>query len=195
MNQRTLFVIALIGCLAIILLWQPWQRSTPAPDVQVTEHTLPDFTAENLVTRIFAPNGRLLHRIHASYMAHFSQQNLTELQEPVYITQLENQPESAGETWQVKANQGRFYNEEKLELLTQVEVTNLSNIGYIQQIETDYLAIDLQTQQMYTDAAVIIRGSQFLVRGIGLVADLETHQLELKQHVETIYYPQQPIRP
>ncbi len=189
MNRRTLFLISLLAIVAILVLWQPWQQEQEVPAVTELEQQTPDFTAENLVTRIFESNGRLSHRIRAAHMAHYSQQNLTKLTLPVYITNIENQPEGATELWQVKASEGRFYNDEKLELITQVELTNLSNIGYIRNITTDYLAIDLNTQQMYTESPVTISGPQFLIRGIGLTVDIESQQLELIQHVETIFYP------
>ncbi len=189
MNKRTLLLIGLFALIAVLVLWQPWQSKTPALEQSATEQLIPDFTAENLVTRIFESNGRLSHRIRAAHMAHFSQQKITELLEPVYITHLESLSEGASELWQVQASTGRFYNDEKLELITKVEVTNLSNIGYIRNISTDYLAIDLNTQQMYTESAVTISGPQFLIRGIGLTVDIESQQMELIQHVETIYYP------
>jgi len=188
-NQRTLFLIFLLAFVSLMVLWQPWESEDKALEPDTAGQVVPDFTAENLVTRIFESNGRLSHRIRAKHMAHFSQQKLTELLEPVYITHLENQPEGAGELWQVKSQKGRFYNDEKLELITNVEVTNLSNIGYIRNIETDYLAIDLQTQKMYTESPVVISGPQFVIRGIGLTVDIESQQLELIKHVETVYYP------
>lgn len=189
MNQRTLFLIALLALVAVLVLWQPWQQAEEVPVQAESEQQIPDFTAENLVTRIFESNGRLSHRIRAEHMAHYSQQKLTELTAPVYISHLENQPEGTGELWQVKARTGRFYNDEKLELMSNVEVTNLSNTGYIRNIETDYLAIDLISQKMYTESAVVISGPQFQIRGVGLTVDLESQQLELIQHVETVYYP------
>lgn len=189
MNKRTLLLISLLALIALLVLWQPWQQEQETPVQIELEQQTPDFTAENLVTRIYEPNGRLSHRIRAAHMAHFSQQNLTELTLPVYITNIENQPEGTTELWQVKASEGRFYNDDKLELITKVELTNLSNIGYIRNINTDYLAIDLKTQQMYTESPVIISGPQFLIRGIGLTVDIESQQLELVQHVETIFYP------
>ncbi|MCC5855830.1 MAG: LPS export ABC transporter periplasmic protein LptC [Idiomarina sp.] len=194
MNFRTWLIILLVGLTAVLLLWQPWDEQPDVISDIGTEQQIPDFTAEGLVTRIYESDGMLTHQIRAEHMAYFGQLRLTELQAPVYISNLRDMPVGAGELWQVKARKGRFINEEKLELIDDVEITNLSEIGYIRNISTDYLAINIVTQEMYTDSAVLITGPQFIVRGIGLRVNLETQQLELIEHVRTTYYPNNLVR-
>lgn len=190
MNQRTLFIIGLVAIIATLVLWQPWQSEQVAPSSDTPRQVMPDFTAENLVSQVFDAKGQLTHRIQASQMAHFSQRKLTELESPIYATYLNSVgDEDTAELWQVTAIEGRLYDDEKLELIAEVEVTNLSGIGYIRHIELSDLTIDLVSQTMFSESPVIISGPQFTIRGIGLKIDIETQQLELNKHVETIYYP------
>ncbi|RUO42856.1 LPS export ABC transporter periplasmic protein LptC [Aliidiomarina taiwanensis] len=190
MNQRTLFIIALVAIMATLVLWQPWQDEQQAPGTEAPQQAMPDFTAENLVSQVFDADGRLTHRIQASQMAHFSKRKLTELNNPIYATYLNSVgSEDTAELWQVTALEGHLYDDEKLELLAEVEVTNLTEIGYIRHIELADLTIDLVKKTMVSQSPVVISGPQFTIRGIGLTIDIETQQLELMKHVETIYYP------
>ncbi|WP_113907050.1 LPS export ABC transporter periplasmic protein LptC [Aliidiomarina celeris] len=189
MNLRTLLLSLALVIGAILLLWRPFAPDQEQISTPELVQRIPDFTAENLVTRIFESDGRLSHQIRAEEMSHFSDIQLTELVKPTYTSHLIGVPEQAGELWQIEAELGRFINEEKLELIEHVEVTNLSEIGYIRTIETEYLAIDLIHQRMLTDAEVLISGPQFFIRGIGMRVDLVSQQLELIEHVETIYHP------
>ena len=190
MNQRTIFIIALVAVIATLILWQPWQSEQRAPSEETPQQLRPDFTAENLVSQIFDEQGRLTHRIQASQMAHYSQRKLTELQNPIYATYLNSAgSEDVAELWQVTALEGQVYDDEKLELINQVEVTNLTEIGYIRHIELANLTINLIDKTMTSESPVVISGPQFTIRGIGLTINIETQQLELMKHVETIYYP------
>ncbi|CUS47429.1 MAG: lipopolysaccharide export system permease component LptC [Idiomarinaceae bacterium HL-53] len=189
MNLRTILLIIAIALVATYLLWQPRSTDDDSLQPETVEQILPDFTAENLVSRLYETDGALAHRIRASRMSHFSQQGLTELIEPVYLSYLRDLPENAGNLWQISAQTGSFFEGETLELIDHVNVTNLSEIGYIDNITTEYLKIDLVKQEMVTDQPVLIEGPQFTIRGIGIRVDLESQQLELIEHVETIYYP------
>nr|WP_231699843.1 LPS export ABC transporter periplasmic protein LptC [Aliidiomarina indica] len=156
------------------------------------EQQIPDFTARGLETRIFESDGRLSHQIRADRMAHFSLLRLTELELPVYISYLSDEQvnvEDAGAVWQITARTGRLYDDIRLELEESIKIVNQSDVGYIEQIETEYLAIDLQHRTMHTEASVTIRGDRFIVHGEGMRVDLDAQQLELIHHVETIFYP------
>ncbi|RUO33451.1 LPS export ABC transporter periplasmic protein LptC [Aliidiomarina sanyensis] len=192
MNRRSLVLIIVFLLTAVLVLWSVTERKPPEDFDETPEQLIPDFTARGLETRIFESDGRLSHQIRADRMAHFSLLGRTELDSPVYISYLSDEQvniEEAGAIWQITAVSGRFYENELLELEEQVTILNLSDSGYIEQIETEFLAIDLQTRTMQTDEAVTIRGPRFIVRGEGMRVDLEAQQLELIKHVETIFYP------
>lgn len=197
MNRRTLILLIILALVSAGVLWYSSERES----TQVTGHDdlqlIPDFTAYGLATRVFEADGRLAHQIRATRMAHYSAIRLTELEEPIYTTFLSERSVNVQETgaeWQISAQFGRFYEDERLELTDDVAIVNRSGIGYIHEIITDNLAIDLQSGIMHTDAPVTLRGPQFYVHGIGMRIDLEAQQLEIIEHVETIYYPRNSSR-
>jgi len=191
-NRRSIVIILLLALIAAIILWNAFDDEETIELDQNSEALIPDFTATGLETRVFESDGRLAQQIRADHMAHFSALNLTNLENPVYITYLDElavNPAETGSIWEVSANTGRYYEGERLELEDNVLVLNLSNTGYIDEIRTDFIYIDLQNRTMHTDSPVTIEGTQFIVNGNGMRVDLEAQQLELIHHVETIYYP------
>lgn len=197
MNRRTLILLIILAIVCVGVLWYSGERDSTQVGDRDDLQLIPDFTAYGLATRVFESDGRLAHQIRATRMAHFSAIRLTELEEPVYTTFLSERSVNVQETgaeWQISARYGRFYEDERLELTDAVAIVNRSGIGYIEEITTDNLAIDLQTGIMQTDAPVTLRGPQFYVHGVGMRIDLEAQQLEIIEHVETIYYPRNSSR-
>ncbi|WP_185960715.1 LPS export ABC transporter periplasmic protein LptC [Aliidiomarina halalkaliphila] len=192
MNRRSIILVALFLLGATFILWLAMDSDSDDVEPALIEQQIPDFTARGLETRIFESDGRLSHQIRAERMAHFSLFRLTELESPVYTSYLSDEQvniEEAGAVWQITARVGRLYEDVRLELEESIKIVNQSDVGYIEQIDTEYLAIDLQNRTMHTEAPVTIRGDRFIVRGEGMRIDLEAQQLELIHHVETIFYP------
>lgn len=192
MNRRSLIILSVMAIAIGIFLWNVFYEPQRSDVSEASEQLIPDFTAIGLETKVFESDGRLAQQIRAERMAHFSALNLTELGKPQYITFLPEERASAdgtGTIWEVAADHGRYYEGERLELETNVIILNRSNTGYINEITTDFINIDLPTRTMHTDAPVVIQGQQFIVRGNGMRVDLEAQQMELIHHVETIYRP------
>lgn len=187
MNWRIVFILLTISIALALLFWRPFateQRQTPELD---PEQLQPDFIAEGLFSRIFSADGELQHRIDSRLMAHYSVIGLTELTEPVYLTTImrDDQPER----WQVTANKGSFYDDQRLILENNVQIQSLTEDNFIQTVETEYLVIDTQRQLISSNQPVLITGRHIVVQGQGLQVDLNAQQLELTKHVKTIYYP------
>lgn len=197
MNRRSLIIALLLVLLAASLLFRAFYTSHEAEPISSTDQLIPDFTAIGLETRVFESDGRLAQQIRADKMAHFSALNLTELTNPLYINFLPENRVNTNETgaiWEVSALTGRFYEGQRLELENNVVILNRSNVGYVEQITTDFITIDLPSRTMFTDSPVTIQGRLFTVSGNGMRVDLEAQQMELIHHVETIYYPR-PVQP
>lgn len=192
MNTRTLYIVLGIALLVWLVLWQPWRAASPLSTTSGSTQHMPDFIAENLVSKIFSAEGTLIHRIEAERMAHFNLSQRTELTAPKYSAFLEESSENFGNLWEVTSETGILYNDEQLTLENKVLIQNISGVGYFEKVETDFLTIDLTTQSMYSERPVILTGPQFTVKGIGFKLNIETQQLELDQHVETVFYPLNP---
>lgn len=193
MNWRIGFILGCIGVALLFLFWRPFSGS-PEDDLGLDPNELrPDFVAEGLFTRIFNPQGELQHRIESTRMAHFSIIGLTELADPVYITTIINDS-GQPELWQLRADKGSYYDDERLILEDNVRITNEDGQSFVQAMETEYLTINTLTQVITTDRPVLIYGPQFEIRGQGMRANLEAQQLELTEHVQTIYHPERAVR-
>lgn len=197
MNRRSIIIALLLAVIAAGLLFRAFYTHQDAELIGSTDQLIPDFTAIGLETRVFESDGRLAQQIKADKMAHFSALNLTELSNPLYINFLAEDRVNTAETgaiWEVSALSGRFYEGQRLELENNVVILNRSNVGYVEQITTDFITIDLPSRTMFTDSPVTIQGRLFTVSGNGMRVDLEAQQMELIHHVETLYYPR-PVQP
>ena len=189
MNWRIGVILTAITVALVLLLWRPFSSEEPDTDHFDPTQLQPDFVAEGLFTKLFNPAGEIQHRIESRRMAHYSVIGLTELAEPLYITTAINN-DGQTQVWQLVADEGRYHNDERLELIDNVRITNIDGSAFLHAVETDYLHIHLDTQDITSDYPVRAYGPQFEVRGQGLRANLEAQQVELINHVQTIYYPQ-----
>jgi lipopolysaccharide export system protein LptC len=95
-----------------------------------------------------------------------------------------------GEPWQVTADEGTLYNNNRIQLEKNVRIVSLRTNEYIREITTEFIEIDLQSKTLSSDQMVNILGVDYQVKSMGLFGDLDTQQYELKEHVQTKFYPQ-----
>jgi len=188
-KRRVWLILIILFGFGALLIWRPFMSADPSVTTTAPDQLEPDFTASGLASRIFDNNGKLMHRIQAQTMAHFSTIGMTELGRPVYWVYTNGDVP----TWRVEAEMGSFYDDETLVLENRVTITNLVEDDDVERIETEYLVVDMSDEQMTTDRPVTIIGVNYQVRGNGMKADLAADKLELYQHVETFYTrPDQP---
>lgn len=75
-------------------------------------------------------------------------------------------------------------------VITQVNTTNTSEPNNKTTLQTDQIHYNLQTNQLATDAKVVITQYNGQTIGTGLKANLKTSELELLSDVSGTYYPQ-----
>ncbi|WP_258807443.1 LPS export ABC transporter periplasmic protein LptC [Pseudidiomarina sp. CB1] len=183
MNRQLGWILAILFLLGALLIWRPFDQAEDAGDSDLFQEVPPDFIAEGLRTRVYNTDGELIHRINATKMTHYSPIGLTELMAPQYQVRVAgNQSE-----WQVVAEQGSFYDDKTLVLERDIVITHMTDNDYLERVETNYLTIDTLAETMSTDEPVTIYGRNFLVRGNGMIADLNAETLELNEHVQTTY--------
>ena len=183
MNRQLSWILATLFVLGALLIWRPFDDAEDAGDEERFREVQPDFIAEGLRTRVYNADGELVHRINATKMTHYSPIGLTELMAPQYQVRM---TENAS-AWQVVAEQGSFYDDKTLVLERDIVITHLTDSDYLERVETSYLTIDTLAETMVTDEPVTIYGRNFLVRGNGMIADLNAETLELNEHVQTTY--------
>ncbi|GLR72847.1 LPS export ABC transporter periplasmic protein LptC [Agaribacter marinus] len=145
----------------------------------------PTYEAVNLDSKLFDENGVLSHQVAADKMEHYQPFGFMVFDNPVYTVFLES-----GEPWQITAEEGTLYESSKIQLERNVVISNLNTTEYVKEIKTEYIEINLTDKTIYSDQAVEMIGEDYNVRSIGILGNLATQQYELKQHVQTQYFPQ-----
>ncbi len=172
---------------AVVLLYvsiffdEQQDQNTVEGDIEL----VPNYQAINLNSRFFNKDGTLSHQVVADRMEHYQALGFTLFQNPVYTLFLDE-----GEPWQVTAKEGTLYENDRIQLETNVRIRNLRTQEYVKEITTEYIEIDLQDKILRSDQIVTISGLNYAVRSVGLLGNLVTQEYELKEHVQTEFTPQ-----
>lgn len=184
--NRLFISIALIFGAAFALYLPTWL----ADDEQVVVSDkdaalLPNYEAKNLRSKLYDENGNLTHQVSAEKMEHYDMLGFVNFTQPEYTIYLQKD----GSRWQLNADEGTFYDDNRIELVSGVQIRNLQPEDYIQTISTNFIEIDLLTKTIASNEPLVISGANVIINGIGFEANLETQKYELKNHVQTEYLP------
>lgn len=185
MNRLVLSILLIFGA-AFALYLPTWLEDEKTVVVSDKDAALvPNYEAINLNSKLFDKNGNLTHQVSAEKMEHFDLLGFVNFTQPQYTIYL--QP--SGSRWQLNADEGTFYDSNRIELSSGVQINNLQPDDYIQSISTDFIEIDLTTKTIASDQPLVISGANIIINSIGFKANLETQQYELNKHVQTEYLP------
>jgi len=145
---------------------------------------VPNYQAINLNSKLYDKNGKLSHQVAADKMEHYQDLGFAVFEGPVYTLYLDD-----GEPWQLSANEGTLYNNSRIQLEKNVKIVNLRTQEFVREISTEYIEINLQDKTLHSDQLVNITGQDYRITSLGMIGDLTTQQYELKEHVQTIFYP------
>ena len=160
-----------------------WRETLPEIDKGSLQEVKPDFTAAKLNSDFYAENGTLSHQITAATMEHFSFNSVTKFEQPFYTLY----PKNKAAPWNVSANQATLYNNNRVVLTNRVILKATEEDSLIQEIHCKYLELDLNTNIVSSDQTILIVGKNFTMYGSGLIIDLNTTQMTLTEHVQTIF--------
>ncbi|MCG6968806.1 MAG: LPS export ABC transporter periplasmic protein LptC [Gammaproteobacteria bacterium] len=163
----------------------------------------PDYFMYDTVSTIMDETGEPKHRLKTAYLAHFSEDNRTELQQADLTLHQQD-----GSLWSIKANRGTLFQEtEQLYLAGNVtierppqmdaQVENGTNAAATLppeqsgiKIQTERLHVDPNLQIAQTEDPVVISNPAVQVNAIGMKANLQTKSVELLAKVRGVYEPQ-----
>ncbi|WP_286265064.1 LPS export ABC transporter periplasmic protein LptC [Thalassotalea atypica] len=160
-----------------------WRASLVEQEGTSNEELTPDFIAEALNSNFFNSEGLLSHEIQATKMEHFSGVSLTKFEQPFYTLY----PKDQSAPWKVSAKEATLYNNNRVVLKNRVILKATEENSLIQEIHCKYLELDLNTNIISSDQTILIQGKNFTMYGSGLIIDLNTTQMTLTEHVQTIY--------
>ena len=145
---------------------------------------VPNYQAVNLRSKLYDKEGKLSHQVAADKMEHYDELGFAVFENPVYTLFLDN-----GEPWQVTAQEGTLYTNNKIQLEKGVKITNLRTDEYVKEITTEFIEINIQDKTLSSSELVTISGINYDVTSVGLFGNLSTQQYELKEHVQTKFNP------
>ena len=184
--NRLVVSIVLIFSAAFVLYLPTWLEDDDEVFISDKDAALvPNYEAKNLRTKLFDENGNLTHQVSAEKMEHYDQLGFINFMQPEYTIYLQNDDAR----WQLNADEGTFYDNNRIELASNVKIRNLQPQDYIQTITSNFIEIDLASKQISSDQPLVISGANVIINGIGFSANLATQKYELKNHVQTEYLP------
>lgn len=168
-----------IAVYGVIEWYTPEQDNVKAIEDELT----PDFIAETLQSDIYAPNGKLSHQVNAQRMEHYTEFSFTHFEFPEYTLYSKN----SKKPWRITAAEGTLYSNNRVILENRVTLKAMDEDSLIKEIHCKYLELDLNTNIISSDQTIMVQGKDFTMYGSGLIVDLNTTQMTLTEHVQTIY--------
>lgn len=195
MNRPIVLIIVLFiaGVAINALLFINKQRAETKPSAPIFSELQPSYTVTGLQSKIFDETGRLTHRVNAETMKHFDQLGYVILQQPRYLL-FDNQWSLNGTLsknsarWQITADEAVYYQNQRLELETDVLIRSLRDNQLITHLSTAFLNFDLKTGKFTSQDLVQLRGTDYVVSGQGINGNLQDHLYRIDKHVQTQYF-------
>jgi len=159
-----------------------WLHSTDQVKKNVDTQLLPDFIAESLKSNTFNKKGNISHTIDAQRMEHYSDIDVTHFEFP----SLTLYPENKEVPWQISSKEGTLFKNNRVSLKNRVKLETTDPESLIQEIHGKSIDLDLNTNIISSEQAIVIIGNGFTTYGSGLMVDINTKQMTL-EHVQTIY--------
>lgn len=186
MNRLTIS-IALLFILVIMIYLPTWITPPKEQTSSNSEETwVPNYQARNMRSTLYDEFGNVNHEVYALKMEHYQLLGFTLFQQPQYTIYVKNQPEP----WHVVAAEGTLYEDNRIQLETDVIIRSQTEEGFVRTIKSNFLEINLTDQTVTSDQPVEITGQNFLINSNGFEGNLESLQFEFKDHVQTQFATQ-----
>ncbi|MCP1726077.1 lipopolysaccharide export system protein LptC [Natronospira proteinivora] len=176
------WLIAILMGVGIVLILI-WQLDDPAPDVIAPPEapTGPDYWMEGVLMERFDAAGQRILDLQATRMAHFPDDERTELD-----TVLAHQRGPEQLNWTLKADHGLITGDHsEIHLRGDVRVLREPSQGPVSRIFTDTLLFLPEIDRAETDDPVRIERQDTVTTGRGLIAELAEDRLRILEEVRT----------
>lgn len=160
-----------------------WKQSKKQTVENIDTALTPDFIAESLKSNTFNEQGALSHIIDAQRMEHYADIEITHFEFP----SLTLYPENKDVPWKVSSKEGTLFNNNRVTLKNRVKLEATDPSSLIKEIHGKSIELDLNTNIISSEQAIVILGNGFTMYGSGLIVDINTKQMTLTEHVQTIY--------
>lgn len=183
MTRLYSFALLFFLMAAMIYGYIAWQSSSSSKQQTIDSELVPDFIAESLKSKMFNAQGDLSYIVNAQRMEHYTDLAITNFEYPNYTLF----PKKNKSTWQVSADEGTLHGNNRVKLQNSVRLVANDKNSLIQEVQGKYLELDLKTNILSSAQAIKILGKGFTIDGSGLIVDLNSNQMTLTKHAQTIY--------
>jgi len=180
LNSLALFILLLSALVYGIIEWRSESVKQDTVDI---DRQRPDFIAEKLQSKVYSDLGILSHKINANRMEHYADSKVSYFEAPNYILY----PANKSMPWKISASEATLYKDSFVELKYNVVIEATENNSLIKEIICKEITLDLTTNIISSEQAVIVKGKNFTMIGSQLIINLNTKEMILNQHERTIY--------
>ncbi|MFM2486710.1 LPS export ABC transporter periplasmic protein LptC [Celerinatantimonas yamalensis] len=184
MSTQNIVIIVLLAGAG--LLWG-WLNLHPDDSQTNTSSQSPDFTASELYTVSYDKLGNVQYRVYADSMKYYEKSQTSSFESPRILIY----PGPQRPIWQIVSRTANAYKQNLVTFHKDVVIKNLSNDGYIQDLLTSLLHVNLTEQTMSTDQKVTVVGPQYDQIGIGMHGSLATEVVTLHRDINAVYHNEQ----
>jgi lipopolysaccharide export system protein LptC len=184
---RKLFAPLLVALVAGLSIWLFQGQPKKGPVVTPLTHSTPDSFMENFTTRMLDEQGRPRYQLHALRMAHYADDNHSELKQPQFTA---FRPD--GQRWTVVAEAGRAENgSEQILLNGDVLIQRFPDASAASdlQIRTRDIRVRPADDYAETDQPTTIVRNEATLDTVGLQVHFRAGQVQLLSQVRGIYVP------
>lgn len=182
--KRLYFIASAVFISAVsVYIATQWYDKKSAKKQTVSSVITPDFIAEHLKSTIYNEQGIISHEINAARMEHYTKLTVTHFEQPRYTLY----PKNKNSAWLISAKEGMLNKNNRIRLEHMVLLKATDTNSMIQEVHGKYFELDLNTNIISSNQAIEIQGKDFTIQGSGLIVDLNTTQMTLTDHVQTIY--------
>jgi len=160
-----------------------WLQSEDKVVKDIDTELTPDFIAESLKSNTFNKKGGLSHIIDAQRMEHYADIEVTHFEFP----SLTLYPENKDVPWKITSKEGTLFKSNRVKLKNRVKLEATDPNSLVQEIHGKHIELDLNTNIISSEQAIVVMGNGFTMYGSGLIVDINTKQMTLTEHVQTIY--------
>ncbi|CAI8250359.1 MAG: Lipopolysaccharide export system protein LptC [Glaciecola sp. HTCC2999] len=173
----------LFACVLAVYFYPIEQKNNLTTSVDPSQiFETPTYRAENLTSQRYAEDGTLSHKVFAKVMEQYDSLGFMVFEYPKYVIYL-----NADSPYVVTADVGTLFTNNIIRLERNIQIDSLNEADFIQQITTEFIEIDLNTNTMYSDQVVLMQGREFSMLSEGFDANMQLKQFNLTGHVETIF--------
>lgn len=183
--QHYWFPLVIVGGLVVLTAWmgQLADRHPVAADTAALGHN-PDYFVDNLRATAYDVAGVPRYHLTASKMVHYMDDDMTSLENPVFLRDGPGVPQV-----QAESRHGKVSPDGKIVyLIDDVHVTQDSLSGGPPiEFTTQYLKVLPDADQLSTDRPVVLRQGTSVVTGNTMAADGKERTLQLSGRVKGLY--------